>query len=276
MRDDLDKLLCERERPRSWDHYSNYRDLKRFESLYEDAFVDDRDDEDDELFTGTSNGYRESMKFRYGWDKKSFGENLNPLYGLIRKSVGRRWDKVYSDLCKVFDPRSVTGNHILQHVFDRLADPKDTFVGEDGKVWYRGRWSSRPERIKDSSFEFFVDPRDGILKRNHGHKTYRQVARQRAVERAREEAKVKRVIDQTLELHFIDGVWFEVRFQTFDGNRKQVKVTNSYSKSTYYRTDIGYPLVYDVLKKMTVQANRVAVSKRTISHKELKKYGLVM
>jgi hypothetical protein len=102
------------------------------------------------------------------------------------------------------------------------------------------------------------------------------VARQRAIEAAREAAKVKRVIDKTTELHLINGVWFEVKFQVFEGVRRQVKVENSYSKSTYYRYETEFPFVYDVLDKRTVQRSRVAVSKRTVSHRELKRYGMVV
>jgi hypothetical protein len=271
VRDDLTKVLCEHERSRSWDGYSNYRNLDKFERQYDDVIDDDLD----EPFTGVGSGHRESMKHRFGYDTKSFGEHLSPLYGIVRKNVGRKWDKVYSELSKNFDRRSATGNHIFQHLFDQLAKPAETYIGEDGKVWTRYSYGN-DKPIRESYYEFYVDPRDGILKRNLQRKSYRQVQRQRAVEKAREDAKVKRVISTEIELHNLDGVWFEVKFKTFGGSKKQIKVENSYSKSVYYRTDTEYPYTFDVLKKRTVQEARVAVSKRTISHKELKRYGLVM
>jgi hypothetical protein len=213
--------------------------------------------------------------YRFGYDQKDFGEHLTPLYGIVRKNVGRKWDKVYSELSKNFDRRSATGNHIFQHLFDQLAKPELTYVGDDGKVWVRGRYDGATP-IRESYYEFYVDPRDGILKRNSQRKTYRQVQHQRAIEKAREEAAVKRVINTELELHNLNGVWFEVKFKTFGGVRKQVEVKSSYTKSVYYRTEVEYPFTFDVLEKRTVQKSRVAVSKRTISHKELKRYGLVM
>lgn len=271
MRDDLTKVLCEQPRSRSWDKYSNYRNLDKFERQYNDA--DDGDD--GEPFSGVGSGYRESMKYRFGYDTKSFGEHLSPLYGLVRKNVGRKWDKVYSELKQAFDARSATGNHIFQHLYDQLAKPAETYIGEDDKVWVRYNYGN-DKPIRESYYEFYVDPRNGILKRNLQHKTRRQVERQRVIEKEREQAKVKRVINTETELHNVNGVWFEVKFKTFGGTTKQTKFASTYGKRTYYRTETEYPLTFDVLEKRTVQKARVAVSKRTVSHKELKRYGLVV
>lgn len=129
MREDLNKLLCERERIGHSDRYGSYRRLKHFK--------DESDIEDsDELFTGVGSSHRESMKIRYGYDTKSFNENLNPLYGFIHKSVGKKWDKIYSEICKVFDKRSVINQHILIHLFQKV-ETKDIVVGTNGKLWYR-------------------------------------------------------------------------------------------------------------------------------------------
>lgn len=269
MRDDLDKLLCERERSRSWDHYSNYRNLKKFEQLHND----DYDAEDFERpFASASSGSRESMKFRYGWNAKGFGENLNPLYGLIRKSVGRPWNKVYSELCRVFDPRSTTGKHILQHVYDQLARPENTYINESGNIYVRNPYRV-DEQIADTYFTYYVDPRDGIIKRNVARKTHRQRMRDAAERRAVEEAKSKRVIDAETELHLINGAWFEVKFQTFKANAHTVARTYG-GKSIVYHTEYIYPLMYDVLKRTHVYAPKVAVSKRTLNRRELKKHDL--
>lgn len=277
MRADLTKVLCEHERVRSWDKFHNYRHDKDFDI----AVNDDEYDEDDEPFTGVGSGYRESMKMRYvhgGWTK-DFGEHLTPLYGIVRKNVGRKWDKVYSELNQAFDRRSATGDHIFQHLFDRLARPEETFIGEDGKVWLRGRYGSGATRIKDSYYEFYVDPRDGILKKNHLHKTYRQVQRQRAAERQKEQLNIKRVVDKLTELHNINGVWFEIKYVEHKGTTRNVVTTYEYGGKakplTLTRTITEYPFTYDVLQQSTVQARRVAVSKRTMSHKDLKKHGLI-
>lgn len=274
MRDDLTKVLCEQERPRSWDHYSNYRNLKQFEDsrVYDEEDFEVRAEYCRHTTVG-GGGTRESMKHRYGYDAKMFGEHLSPLYGVIRKNVGRKWDKVYSELCKSFDRRSATGAHIFQHLFDQLAKPEYTFINDDGKVWIRGDYRSA-ESVRDSTYLFYVDPRDGILKFNPHAKTYKQVRREQAERQAAETAKVKRVVDKETELHLIDGVWFEVKFAHNPGISSKVKVMSG--KITYYRMEFEYPFMYDVLKKQTVQAERVAVSKRTVNHKDLKRHGLTV
>jgi hypothetical protein len=270
MREDLNKLLCERERPRSWDHYSNYRNLDRFERQYVDAFEFD-DDEVLDPFTGVGSGSRESMKYRYGYDSKQFNENLNPLWGVVRKNVGRKWDKVYSELCEVFDKRSVINQHILTHLFDFV---ELNVVVTDGKLWVNQRYYSHPRLLRDSDVEYYVDPRDGILKRNAHRKSYKVVQRELNAAKKVEEAKTKRVVDADTELHLINGVWFEVKFAVFEGTTKVTMIKNSWSKNTYASTSIEYPYKYDVLLKKTVNARRVAVSKQTINHKNLKRHGL--
>ena len=81
-REDLNKLLCERQRIGSSMSFKDVRHAKRFA---------------DHEHT------REGMKHRYGYDTKTLNENLTPLWGYIRKSVNRPWDLVYSDLVKVFE-----------------------------------------------------------------------------------------------------------------------------------------------------------------------------
>lgn len=268
MREDLNKLLCERERPRSYDHYCNYRNLERFNSLHDVPY----DDEDfAEPFTGIGSGSRESMKYRYGWDSKSFNENLNPLWGVIRKNVGRKWDKVYSELCQVFDKRSVINQHILTHLFQTV---EINVVVEDGELWVTQRYRSAPVQLRDSDVEYYVDPRDGILKFNAHRKSYRTVRREREAAEKAAKAKVLRVIDANTELHLINGVWFEVKFVSFEGTRTTKMVNNVWSKTSHMKTVIEYPYRYDVLKKTLVSDARVAVSKRTVSHKVLKRHGL--
>jgi hypothetical protein len=195
MRADLNKLLCERERRGSGDHYSNYRHLKHF-----DTKVDD---------DGDAGIARESMKKRYqsGWSTKELNENLNPLYGAVRKAVGRPWNKFYSDLCKSFDKRSVINQHILEHLYSYI-EVKDMYIGEDGKPWVRGHYGGGNEPIAGSSFRYYVDPRDGIIKANNQRITHKQRNAMRAAKAKTTEDAIKRVIDDKNVLHFQDGVWY--------------------------------------------------------------------
>lgn len=193
MRSDLNKQLCERERFRSWDRYGNYRHKKIFNNLGEE---------------GEGLPTRESMKRRYviEYSTKDLNENLNPLWGAVRKNVGKRWDKFYSELCSVFDKRSVINQHILDHLFQKVET--EMYVGEDGKLYKLNNYNGRDFSLLDGTIEYYVDPRDGILKLNRHYRSYRKANKERAKIKAQEEYKTYRQISNTLVFRKIDGVWF--------------------------------------------------------------------
>lgn len=194
MRDDFAKQLVERERIHSWDKYHNYRNVKGPKGL-----------NDDEV------GGREAMRkrFNYGYDRKSFNENLNPLYGWLRSCIGKKWDKCYSELRKKFDARSVINQHILQHLWQSIE--VNTFVDEHGRSMARSDYRGTvpvAECLKD----YYVCPKSGCV-RVTNKKSYRQLMRQRAKADQQEKAKVERCLDKDNVLKLIDGVWyhFELR-----------------------------------------------------------------
>jgi len=268
MREDLNKLMCEHERARSSDNYGNYRHLKDYD-------VAGDIDNDGEPFAGVSSGYRESMKARYAGGSKSFSENLNPLFGFIRKSVGKPWDDVYSEICKGFDKRSVINQHILIHLF-QYVEIKGVTIGNDGKLWYRPTqfYSWRDAQLlSESHVEYYVDPRDGILKKNHDHKTHGQVHRLFQERLKEEEAKVRRVISETTEVRKLHGCWFEIKFEDIEGIR-ETKISDLPYRKNWLQTTTVFMPRYDVLAGCTVAEKRVAVSKRQLCHRDLRKYGL--
>lgn len=193
MRKDFNKLLVERERIHHADHYHNYRHLKGPKGL-----------DDDEV------GGRESMRkrFNYGYERKTFNENLNPLYGWLRSCIGKKWDKCYSELCATFDMRGVINAHILQHLWQEVE--KNTFIDEDGRVMFTdsGFGSNKgPKPIKECGKDYFVCPKDGTLKKTQ-KQPRRSVIKQREAEKKRQELAVKRVLNDKEVLHLIDGVWY--------------------------------------------------------------------
>jgi hypothetical protein len=80
----------------------------------------------------------------YGyWDGKDLNENLAPLRRFLEKSVGRSWNKVYSEIRQQLDHRRATGFHILQHL-------KQIVQVHPGEQACSG---------------LFVDPKTGILRK---------------------------------------------------------------------------------------------------------------
>ncbi len=134
---------------------------------------------DDEV--GGKEGIKRHHVRADGGRLKTFGEHLSPLAGWVRTCLNRPWDKCFSELMSTFDTRKVTNQHILQHLFDYIET--DVFE-KDGVLWYtrRGFYSGNPQPLKESYAQFYVHPRTGIVLRNKGRLTYRQVQRKRRAE----------------------------------------------------------------------------------------------
>ena len=75
---------------------------------------------------------------QYGWNAKEFSDVLGPLRRYLRKQVGRPWDKVWSEITGILDNRSLTGQHIFEHIRREVA--QHARLGADGSV-YHDRWS---------------------------------------------------------------------------------------------------------------------------------------
>lgn len=187
------KQLVERERVRHADHYHNYRHVKGPRGAYGG---------DDEV------GGRESMRVRYnyGYERKVFNENLNPLKSFLCHRVGKNWDKIHSEIKTAVDVRSVIGAHIFEHLYDYVA--VQTRVGEKGQVEvfrsYKG-W----HHISEAWQPYYVCPKSGMLRiTNKASKRTQQ--RQREIERENAKKAVHRVIDDHNHLHKIDDVWYHV------------------------------------------------------------------
>jgi hypothetical protein len=220
MRADFSKQLTERERHNSSDHYHNYRNVKGPKGL-----------NDDEV------GGREGMRKRYnfGYDRKQFNENLNPLRGWIRAGLGKNWDRYYSTLRKQFDARKVINAHILQHLFQYIEI--HTFVGDKGQVMFMDtRYTNKGEQpIKSCYKDYYVCPKSGCLRKTN-KEPRRSIAKEQEAKKLKAEQAVYRRIDDTNVLRFIDGVWYHFTLKPIP------KVTIDYIKPLGVETfKVGYP-----------------------------------
>lgn len=84
---------------------------------------------------------------------KMLNENLAPLRRYLGKQVGRPWNTVYSEICAHLKP----GSTVQQHVRDHIKDFVQLHPRDDLRAWPGSdrRWLQ----------EFYVDRRDGVLKR---------------------------------------------------------------------------------------------------------------
>ena len=250
MRSDLTKLLCEHERSRSSDGYHLVRRKKAFNPGPQDS------------------PSREGMTHRYGSNAKSFGEFLSPLKGQVRKAVGRRWDSFYSDLCSNFDMRTVTAQHILQHLYQYCE--KDLFIDENGVMCVKRSYGPA-EPLRGSSVEIYVDPRDGIIKRNKWYRSYR--TRRTAAATARAAVRTEVEIDANQVLRLIDGLWFHfVRADAPAGEW----VECSTGKKRFHASPVRDLFTGQLVANEPCKpAKRYHAEKRSASRRMLQRAGLV-
>lgn len=53
------------------------------------------------------------------WVTSEFSDRLAPVERFLQSNKGRPWNKVYSELCKKFDRRTLKGYHLLSAHVDR-------------------------------------------------------------------------------------------------------------------------------------------------------------
>jgi hypothetical protein len=122
---------------------------------------------------------------------KSLSENLRPLERYLRSSVGRPWDKVYSEIRQRIDARSAVKLHILQHLAHFVEI--NCHIGPDGVPMAFGRFGLQPIH-----YGFYVHPKTGIL---------------REAKRPRPQAKPLRYDAVSFDgrrAYQIGGIWYEL------------------------------------------------------------------
>jgi hypothetical protein len=140
MREDISKILVTTPRVGSW--------RKNDEVLYR------RREHITEDYDGPTQCSMRPKNPRGRWtERKMLNEYLNPLERYLAKQVGRRWDDVYSEICKNNPRGSAVGEHIFQHLFQYVR-VKTTQVTREWMNW-----------------DYFVDE-DGILSRSPPREPY--------------------------------------------------------------------------------------------------------
>jgi hypothetical protein len=93
---------------------------------------------------------------QYSSNWKEFSDLLGPLQRYLRKQVGRPWDKVWSEIARTLDSRSLSGQHIFDHI--RWEVEREAWIGADGRLYHKRRWGSI--ELVDG---LYVHPLTGIL-----------------------------------------------------------------------------------------------------------------
>ena len=195
-----------------------------------------------------------------GYNQKQLNENLAPLRRFLNSSVGRKWDDVYSEICKNLKITSTVQEHVRGHVTDFVA--LNISIGKNGKLLLNTKYRTY-EIDSKVYFDLYVDPIDKILKnvpdkyKWNKHKYIRPVDKDHAI------------VDD-LDFYKIDGIWYTVDWE---------KVPDA-TYITRIIDDVEYKRLvnqskYDVISKLSVYSgNWCRVKKIQLNSDELKKYNL--
>ena len=89
--------------------------------------------------------------------QKMRSSRLNVLERFLTKMMGRRWDRVYSEICRNADSRSLLGEEMRRVVQDMVA--VNCWI--EGKRVLTHDWEGRILEVKG----FYVHPVSGVLRR---------------------------------------------------------------------------------------------------------------
>ncbi len=147
---------------------------------------------------------KQGMKYRLA-DTKSLNENLAPLRRYLARQVGRPWAKVYSEISANLKATNAVQQHVRDHLKDYVA--VKVSVNKAGEPMVVSRWWR--------SYDFYVDPHDGILKRA---KADTDKARKRAKEQRRQrlalaQSQINKIkLAPGSDLRRLNGIWFLVNY----------------------------------------------------------------
>lgn len=170
-------------------------------------------DEDGELSENIRSPRKAGYRYK-DWDRKHFGENLNPLWRYLNSQIGRNWDTVYSEICENMDRRSAVGGHIFEHldsyvtlakevrIVDGVPHRTHPYLGGLEPITYTGR-------IREWGC-FYVDPRDNKLKRGvaRGETERRKQIRERKEDREDRLRKIGK--DLWMSRHPETDLWYRL------------------------------------------------------------------
>jgi len=149
MRKDMDKILVTN--PRIGSSWKNFQ-VKKERRVFRDGVYD--------LPAYSSMKPKGKETF---CERKSLNEYLNPLARFLSKNVGRKWNSVYSEICRYMDKRTAVQNHIFQHLFD-YVERNPVFINGEPHYPTAGHWfGDRYAKMYKNGWVFYVDKK-GILR----------------------------------------------------------------------------------------------------------------
>ncbi|MBD2359440.1 hypothetical protein H6G41_33535 [Tolypothrix sp. FACHB-123] len=158
---------------------------------------------------------------------KYLSDHLGPLRRLLLSKVGQPWNDVYSELCQRLDSNTMTGRHVIGHIWDYVERYVEIIDGVPYGKSYRGY----PIPLNGTyRLCFYIHPETGILC---------------AVEKVPRKQKHKQeqtdfvIIDDYHEYQKLNDIWYLITFADFpppptDYVQDFLTGLTNHSRSTYY------------------------------------------
>lgn len=220
---------------------------------------------------------KESMGLwaKKNWSDRGAAINYRPIMRFLESAVGRPWDEVYAEICSSLLAKNYVTNELKNYIKDSVEI--NTFLNEDGKVYYNAKHgyghyidlktklnAVRP--IEDSFNSVYVCPETKILKRIPKKKYRIKTVKEKTLHN----------INETQVCIKIQGIWYLVELE-----KSPEPVFKKYSgaKGYWYETPVHDVVLHGYSTKserarLYGKSGYYGVSKKQLSHRELKKYKL--
>ncbi|MBO3460725.1 hypothetical protein G7B40_035755 [Aetokthonos hydrillicola Thurmond2011] len=134
---------------------------------------------------------------------KYLSDHLGPLRRFLRSKVGQPWNEIYSELCQRLKTNTMTGKHVIDHVWDYVERHVEIIDGRFYRKPYRGYRIQLEVNHRD---QFYIHPETGILC---------------AAEKIPRKQKLKQkqtdlvIIDNYHQYHKLNEIWYLITFEDF-------------------------------------------------------------
>ena len=108
----------------------------------------------------SQDGLLSSYQIKVRKKTKYLSDHLGPLRRLLRSKVGQPWNDVYSELRQRLDRNTVTGLHVLSHLWDYVEQHVEMI---DGVPYCKGTRHHGRQLGTGHRYEFYIHPETGIL-----------------------------------------------------------------------------------------------------------------
>ncbi|BAY27978.1 hypothetical protein NIES2100_78060 [Calothrix sp. NIES-2100] len=177
---------------------------------------------------------------------KYLSDHLGPLRRLLRSKVGQPWNDVYSELCQRLDSNTMTGRHVIGHIWDYVERYVEIIDGIPYGKSYRGY----PIPLNGTyRLCFYIHPETGILC------GVEKVPRK---QQQRNQETDFIIIDDYHEYQKLNDIWYLITFGDFpqQSNHDTKDSLKGLTHILWHRYYCGIP--------------SYAVSKRQCSKKEIR------